>query len=47
MAYMEEKTSRSSRWDIYPLEISEDGVLEYLETDLAEEREAKRRETED
>lgn len=44
MAYMKEKTSRSSRWDIYPLEVNESGILEYLETDLAEEREAARRE---
>jgi hypothetical protein len=46
MAYMKEKTSRSSRWDVYPLEINENGVLEYLEVDLAEEREAERREME-
>ena len=43
MAYMKEKTTRSNRWDVYPLEVNENGVLEYLEVDLAEEREAKRR----
>jgi len=43
MAYMKEKTSRSSRWDVYSLEINENGVLEYLESDLAEKREAARR----
>ncbi|MDB2438762.1 hypothetical protein N9W89_08615 [Hellea sp.] len=43
MAYMKEKASRSSRWDVYSLEINENGVLEYLESDLAEKREAARR----
>lgn len=43
MAYMKEKTSRSSRWDVYPLEVNETGVLEYLEDDIAEDREAARR----
>ena len=44
MAYMKEKSSRSSRWDIYPLEVNEDGYLEYIEDDIAEDRESKRRE---
>ena len=43
MAYMKEKSSRSSRWDVYPLEMNEQGDFEYLEVKLAEDREAARR----